>query len=235
MPRGKSESEGLVPEKQTVWLVEKGEYEQSYVAQGFTTEELAREYAGDDGYVFSVDVWSRPPDKVPLWVRIAHVYPDGEVQRGARTEDWDEPGPDPLSTDSPPFDGHMQGHCGWHVYVSGADQALVDAEFERQIAEAVGRGDGTCARCGRTENYLRNFYDTEPVEVTLVGGPRDGDIHTEQKPKTMQPGDDLCYWGGYLLCASFDGETTTNYGYKTPTWDGERWVREFNDRATVDA
>jgi hypothetical protein len=213
-----------------VWLVECGEYEQSFVAAAFRDEDVAEEYAAaNEGTVESVEVWDRLPAKMPLHVRIAEVYPDKEVKRYSRTEEWDEPGPKPLESDGQQlFDGHMQTHCGFHIYVSGGDEARIEAVFERKITEALERCDGTCPGCGRTDRFLVHWLDppTHEVDVRLVGGPFDGEIETTSFAEGINdptdlhvPVDGLVRLHGTVP----DGLTGTSYG--TIKKEGDEYVR----------
>ncbi len=212
-----------------IWLVECGEYEQSFVAAAFRDEHVAEAYAeANGGTVEEVDLWDRLPTVVPLHVRIAEVYPDKTVKRHSRTEDWDEPGPKGLESDGPPFDGHMQTHCGFHIYVSGGDVAKVEAAFEQQIAETLQRCDGACPGCGRTERFLTNWLDppTQAVDVRLVGGPFDGEVVSTPFAESINDPADLHVPIDGLICLHGtvpDGFTDTYYG--TIKKEGDGYVR----------
>lgn len=220
----------------TIWLVEHGEYEQTYIAAAFETEELANEYVEkrSDGYVSEVELHDSAVGQVPLWARIAEVYPDGTVEEASRTEQWDAPGPPALSDSGRVFGGHAQSHCGFHVYVSGGDRNLVEETFQRRVQEALAKVDGTCSECGRTgPRWYKGMGSTEPVKVALVGGPKNGEVHDEQMPMMSCPdSDDWAFgWGGVLCCFSLtleDGkDTSASYNYGSVKKDGDRWVRHF--------
>ena len=155
---------------QSVWLVWEGEgYGTDYISAIFTSEALARDYAERRGLdaesVQEEPVFDRPRAINTLHVRIAEVFPDGKVKRYRRQEKWPEPGPDPIEGEDkdPFFDGHMQGHCGYHVSVSGADAGRVQEEFNRRIRLARESCTGACPRCGRTSDYKVDFWDGKPL------------------------------------------------------------------------
>lgn len=228
-------------EPRAIWTVEVGEYDQSYVAAAFTTKELADQYAeGVDGHVEELTLHGRPIPKVTSWTRIAEVYPDGTVERGERDYEVDAPGP---ATDEPeileddednkPFDGHLQGHCGYHIYVNGIDLAAVEAEFERQIDWAIEQANGTCPGCGRTGNYKTDFgLDYEPITVHLVGGPFSGETQVEQSAAGYGPmPSGLIRLHGTLP----DNLMDTYYGPIEYDEETHRWVRHHVSTKPVES
>jgi len=113
----------------------------------FTTEAEAQKYASQDSEyeVEEFTLYDQAPEPYTYWERIAEVYPDRHVEESTRETQAHPPYVmPPLDDDIGPHDGHMQGHCGEHVYVSGTDRVLVEQSFQRQVAEAIARQDGIC-------------------------------------------------------------------------------------------
>ncbi len=148
-----------------VWGVEVGEYENTHVVVVFTTEELANEYAAQNGGdVLELSLFDRPVVKVPYWHYGAEVYPDGTVRRFAQRHESNEPGMEPVDRaerlhDRPePWDGHTQGHCGYHVSVFGSDKSLVEQARERWVAKYLKLCNGKCPGCGRQGPYQTDWW-----------------------------------------------------------------------------
>ncbi len=231
-----------------IWLVETGEYEMAGVGIAFETEELANEYVRSrgEGHVYDVPIHDTVEAQVPYWHFGADVYPDGQVTRWGRKHKADpgvidpvDPGPSGRDGNlEPPWDGHTQSHCGYHVSVFGTDREAARAERERQVEHYLALANGTCPGCGRTgEPWYRGMDSTELVEVVLVGGPSDGQVLEERMPMRSHPNSEWGRdfgWGGWLVGMSsstrcVDGEWVVdggeNYSYGQVERDGERWVR----------
>jgi hypothetical protein len=217
-----------------IWLVEVGEYEQAYVAHAFTTEALAEQYAAaNDGHAYEVELRDQPVGKVPYYHAGAEVFPDGEVRRWFEEHEEDAPGmeavdkADRLHGRDDPWDGHSQGHCGFHVSVFGADAGLVKQAREEWVEHYLPMCDGRCRGCGKTEKYTRNFEpDTETIVVHYVGGPHAGETEDVEAPiygslGLRPPINGLLVMHGTLP----DGMNQSWYG--PIKWDEEtsRWVR----------
>lgn len=83
------------------------------------------------------------------WAYGASVYPDGHVdswkdEHSAHGYITIPPVDDHLNALTEPWDGHTQGHCGEHIYISGTDKAAVSAAYELRLTEALARQDGAC-------------------------------------------------------------------------------------------
>lgn len=156
---------------QQIWIVERGEYEQTYVAAAFTSEAQAKLYVADRGadcYVSNCLLHDVVAEQVPYWHFGASVFPNGEVERWNKEGKSDE-AMEPVDNADRlfPWDGHTQGHCGFHVSVFGSDREKTEAAREKWIGRYQPHCTGTCQTCGRTERYVRDRHhvSSRPVEV----------------------------------------------------------------------
>ena len=101
---------------------------------------------------------------VNLYIRIAEVYPDKSVKRSRFTETIDASDAEPIHRSDDLRADHLQGHCGFHVYVSGSNLDLVNQRFREQIARAQELSDGKCPQCKRTGPY-KTDWDFDPEEI----------------------------------------------------------------------
>ncbi|HEX5592010.1 MAG TPA: hypothetical protein VFX35_01540 [Solirubrobacterales bacterium] len=207
----------------TIWLVERGDYEQTYIAAAFTSEGVANRYAKDrGGDVIEIELHDELKPQVPYWHFGAEVYPDGKVNRWDQehlADDVDFCGPvdraERLHAEG--WGGHTQGHCGFHISVHGADKQLTEQAREDWVRDYLDRVDGRCPGCGRTKRFVTNWMNppSQEVPVRLVGGPFDGDIVPTAFPESSfdptelhVPIDGLIRLHGSLP----DGLTDTYYG-----------------------
>lgn len=115
------------------------------------------------------------------WVHGAAVYPDGTYEdfvqeHTARGGICISPCDDHLNARTEPWDGHTQSHCGEHIYISGTDREQVEAAFQKHLAAAIARQNGTCqtkfAQCHRhadgTATYEAGFMNP-PRASRMVG------------------------------------------------------------------
>lgn len=210
----------------TIWLVEHGDYEQASIAAAFTNEAAANEYAErTDGRVYETELHDEAIPPAPYWHFGASVLPDGRVERWDLQHEGDrggmEPVDDHLNARDEPWDGHTQGHCGYHVSVFGSDRERTREAAEKAIARYVELCDGTCHGCGKTgPPWMERFQDLRTIDVVLVGGPMDGETQQHVCDTRWDPTPD----GLILLHGTApDGMTQSYYG--PIKRDGERWVR----------
>lgn len=220
----------------TIWVVERGEYDQTFIAAAFATEATANEYVADrgDGYVTAVELHSQVEPQATYWGVGAEVYPDGTVNRWEKEYKAD-------NTDfcgsvdqaerlhEPPWDGHTQGHCGFHVSVHGADHELTRRTRDAWVKKYLPHCDGRCRGCGRTENYVRSFFPgpQREVPVRLVGGPFDSEVIPtlfyedayDVNGPIQEPTDGLIRLHGTIP----DALTDTYYG--PIEREGDEWIR----------
>lgn len=221
---------------QDIWIVGADEYDHPYVPAAFTSEKLAEEYArANGGYVEHVPLYDRPVLKVPYYQYGADVYPDGTVERWQQEHESDEPGMEPVEPAehlhekaSGPWDGHMQGHCGYHVSVFGSDRELTREACEHWVAKYLKLCNGVCPGCGRTEDYTTDFWHEDLVNVVLKGGPLHGQVREETTLRGQDPGpSSLVHLHGTM------GQQFNSF-YSSPEWDVDLgWVRPYNGTREV--
>lgn len=135
-----------------------------YVVEGiFTSKEAADAFAAyrpGDYEVEEFPLFDAAPPQWSYFTAITHVYPDGTMERGSFAEHTAEGLPVAIAS-ADLFDGHMQGHCGVHIYVSGRDKAKVRVTYRKLVAKAKREATGTCS-CGRIELFQRDWMD-DPV------------------------------------------------------------------------
>lgn len=148
-----------------------------YQVEGlFTTREAAEQFASyrpDDYEVEEFPLFEEAPPRWTYYTAITHVYPDGTMERGSFDEHTADGLPVEIASANL-FDGHLQGHCGMHIYVSGRDRARVHATYRKLVAKAKREATGTCS-CGRTELFQRDFWndpkrDLERAECAKTHG-----------------------------------------------------------------
>lgn len=147
----------------TVWLVSSYDLggNTGYVIEGiFSNQEAAEAFKAYRPDEYEIEEHPLRDAAQPQWKyysAITHVYPDGTMERGAFDEHIAEG--DPVDIDSADvFDGHMQSHCGVHIYVCGRDEKEVRSTYRRLVAQAKREATGTCS-CGRTELWQRDWMD----------------------------------------------------------------------------
>jgi hypothetical protein len=127
----------------------------------FTSRAAAEEFAAyrpDDYDVEEFDLYDRAPAQWHYYTAIASIFPDGTYEEHFDTHTAEgRPCIKPLD-ERDLFDGHMQSHCGLHLYVSGTDKARVSAAFAKKLKRGIEASTGTCS-CGRTELFQRGFMD----------------------------------------------------------------------------
>jgi hypothetical protein len=162
----------------TIWLVERGEYEQTYIAAAFTSEDAASRYVNDrgDGYVVTVELHEDVKPQESYWHFGAEVYPDGKVNRWESkglADDIDFCGPVDRAErlHEGGWDGHTQGHCGYHVSVHGADRQLAEEAREHWVRDYLTRIDGQCPGCGRTERFVTHWMTPSTQEDHIRSRP----------------------------------------------------------------
>lgn len=135
-----------------------------YVVQAlFTTREAAETFAAyrpEDYEVEEFALFDQAPPQWHYYTAITHVYPDGTMERGSFDKHTAEGLPVAIAS-ADLFDGHMQGHCGVHIYVSGRDKDRVRATYKKLVAKAKREATGVCS-CGRTELWKRDWLN-DPV------------------------------------------------------------------------
>ncbi len=157
------------------------------------------------------------------WHVGATVFPDGSVERwesqGLATADVAVDAH--LNEQDDAWDGHTQGHCGFHISIHGSDKKAALTARQRAIKRYKPLCNGTCS-CGLTENYIRDFGDEEEVDVVFVGGPDDGRVQREKRHKESPPKPGLPRFAfeDASWIVGFDGG---NYGSRER--DGDRYVR----------
>lgn len=138
-----------------------------YVIEGlFTSREAAeafKAYRPDDYEVEEFPLFDEAPPQWKYYTAITHVYPDGTMERGSFDEHTADGLPCSIAS-ADLFDGHLQGHCGVHIYVSGRDKDRVRTTYRKLVAKAKREATGTCS-CGRTELWKRGFMDDPLLDL----------------------------------------------------------------------
>lgn len=146
-----------------VWVVKSYDRDSGDLVEGLFTTEAAAEafkaYRPDRYEVEEFPLFDTAPAQWTYHTAITHVYPDGTMKRGSFEEHTAEGLPSfaPLE-DADLFNGHMQSHCGVHIYVCGTDKDLVRKEYRRLVSRAKREATGTCS-CGRTELFQRDWMN----------------------------------------------------------------------------
>ena len=137
-----------------------------YVVEGlFTTREAAEAFQAYRPDYYEVEKFMLFDEAPPQWsyyTAITHVYPDGTMERGWFDEHTADGLPVAIAS-ADLFDGHLQGHCGVHIYVSGRDKDRVRATYRKLVAKAKRDATGTCS-CGRTELWKRDFMNDPALD-----------------------------------------------------------------------
>lgn len=81
-------------------------------------------------------LYTGPPQSSVYWHRGAHVYPDGFVEDWAQEHQSDghHGTMDDADDHMEPWDGHTQGHCGWHISIFGSNREAIETAYQKQLA-----------------------------------------------------------------------------------------------------
>ncbi len=140
-------------ESRRVWVVFEGDYDQRAALAAFTTEALAREYAGKDPDIEDLVLWDRSPNRVVHYTREAIVglpigtqwetgygyrrRSDGILVRSERWSSDEAHCPDAVQTQTGLW-GDPAYPEARYARATGNDLALVNGAFASALAAAMG-------------------------------------------------------------------------------------------------
>lgn len=220
------------------FLVWHRDYNDSTIAAAFTHRELAEQYVNErddysDADIEELELLDAPVGRRPYYHYGASVFPDKTVECWDQTHesddtDWLEDADDHLNDRAEPWDGHTQGHCGFHVSVFGRDREATEAARDKAVERYLPLCTGTCS-CGRTERYVRSFDKppTQTVPVRLIGGDRDGEVvptEFRENPYDASEPARPPIDGLMLLHGTLPGGMSQSY-YGPIKQQGDEWVR----------